>query len=255
MPRTLGPHDPRPELDDRPARVRIGLLVLVTDHTTERDFRRLVADPEVAFYVNRVAYANPLNADNLRAMQPHLRAAAAQILPDETLDALAFSCTSGSALIGDVPIRETLAEGKPGVTAVTPTSAAQAAFEALGARRVALLAPYERAVSEALADYFASALGVSITTLQYLDYDDDREIARIRPDAVVDLGTRLLAEDPEAEALFVSCTATRAAETVDRLEALTGRPVVTSNQAMIWRTLRAAGETGPITGLGRLGRL
>ncbi|MDZ7747537.1 MAG: hypothetical protein U5K43_00765 [Halofilum sp. (in: g-proteobacteria)] len=255
MPRTIGPSEPRPSRDARPARVRLGLLVLVTDHTTERDFHRLVGDPEVAVYVNRVAYANPLNADNLRAMRPYLRDAAAAILPDEPLDALAFSCTSGSALIGDDAVRATLDEGKPGVPAVTPTAAAGAAFEALGVSRVALLAPYEQAVSETLAAYFADTLGVTISTLQYLDYDDDREIARIPPDAVVDLGTRLLAEDPGAEALFVSCTATRAAETVERLEALTGRPVVTSNQAMIWRALRAAGETGPITGLGRLGRL
>ena len=71
----------------------------------------------------------------------------------------------------------------------------------------------------------------------------------------MELGARLLADDTGAEALFISCTATRAAEVVERLEALTGRPVITSNQAMIWQTMRAAGETGPIEGLGRLGRL
>lgn len=255
MPRIIGPGDLPLALDDRPARVRIGLLVLETDHTTERDFRRLIADPEVASYVNRVSYRNPLNVENLRAMQPHLREAAAAILPGEPLDALAFSCTSASAHIGDEAVCATIAEGKPDVPVVTPTSAAGAAFRAVGAGRVAVLAPYERAVSEGLAAYFGDSLGVEVTTLQYLGYGDDREIARLSTESVVEAGTHLLADDAGAEALFISCTATRAAETVERLEALTGRPVVTSNQAMIWRALRVAGESGPIRGIGRLGRL
>lgn len=255
MPRTLGPPDLPPTQDDRPARVRVGLIVLVTDHTTERDFRRLIADPEVATYVNRVPYENPLVAENLRAMQPHLEAAAWRILPGEPLDVLAFSCTSGSAVMGDEAVHATLDRGKPGVPTVTPTSAAGAAFDALGVERVAVLAPYEQGVSETLAAYFGDSLGLTVSTLQYLGFGDDLAIARIAPESLVTLGARLLADDGDAEALFLSCTAARAAETVERLEALTGRPVVTSNQAMIWRAMRLAGESGPIHGLGRLGRL
>src|SRR5699024_2796380 len=88
---SLGPEDMRVVLDERPATLRIGLLVLSTDHTTERDFRRVVTAPGIGVYTNRVPYSNPLNAENLRAMRPHLREAAALILPDEPVDALAFS--------------------------------------------------------------------------------------------------------------------------------------------------------------------
>ena len=60
---------------------------------------------------------------------------------------------------------------------------------------------------------------------------------------------------PDAEGLFVSCTALRAAEVAERIEEAIGRPVVTSNQASVWRCLRLLGLTRPLPGYGRLLRL
>lgn len=246
-----GPEDLRIALEERPVRFRIGLLVLVTDHTAERDFRRLVTAPDVGVYVNRVQFSNPMTPANLRAMLPWVRDAAAAILPDEPLDALAFACTSGSALIGDDVMRDTLAEAKPGAPCVTPTSAARAALAALGARRVALLAPYGREVSELLGRYF-EGLGLEMTVVRYLGIDDDRDVARIAADSIVEAGAATVGD---AEALFMSCTALRGAALVPALEERLGRPVVTSNQALIWQALRSAGYREPLDGLGRLGRL
>jgi maleate isomerase len=255
MTRVIAPPETGPALDAQPDGPRIGLLALVTDPTSERDCRRLVADSEAAFYVNRVPYSNPLNETNLHAMQPHLHAAAECILPGEPLDALVFACTSASALIGDDTIRATLAAARPGVATVTPTAGAAASFRALGVERVAVLAPYSHAISTALAAYFDAALGVSVTKLQYLGYDNDRAIARIPHDWLVETTAELAASDPDAEALFVSCTALRAAPIVPRLEAITGKAVVTSNQAMIWHSLRLAGARHPIPAMGELGRV
>ncbi len=253
--RVIAPPETSAPTDAQSDGPRIGLLALVTDPTSERDCRRLVTDAEAAFYVNRVPYANPLNEANLRAMQPHLETAAQGILPGERLDALVFACTSASALIGDDTVRATLETARPGVATVTPTAGAAAGFRALGIERIAVLAPYSHAVSTALAEYFDAALGVSVTTLQYLGYDDDRAIARIPTDWLVDTATTLAASDPDAEALFVSCTALRAAQIVPRLEAATGKAVVTSNQAMIWHSLRLTGAGHPIPAMGRLGQV
>jgi maleate isomerase len=61
-----------PTLDDRPVSGRIGLVVLATDHTVERDFARLMPPSERGVCVTRIAYANPTTAASLRAMQPRL---------------------------------------------------------------------------------------------------------------------------------------------------------------------------------------
>ena len=58
-----------------------------------------------------------------------------------------------------------------------------------------------------------------------------------------------------ADAIFISCTGLRAVDAVEPLEAETGMPVVTSNQAMAWHALRLAGYDAPVEGFGRLLRL
>ena len=63
---------------------RVGLIILATDHTSEPDFRRMVASERIGVYVARIPYANPTTPENLRKMQPALTAGAALILPDET---------------------------------------------------------------------------------------------------------------------------------------------------------------------------
>ena len=57
---------------------------------------------------------------------------------------------------------------------------------------------------------------------------------------------------PEADAIFVTCTQLPTLPMIARLEAEFGKPVVTSNQATVWRCLRHIGFTAPIRGYGRL---
>lgn len=238
--------------DERPARWRVGVIALATDHTTERDFARMCPSNEVAVYVTRVLNQNPTTVENLRRMKPRLTEAAALILPDEPLDAVAFGCTSASVVIGDDAVTAAIQEAKPGVPCITPPSAACAAFQALGVRRISVLTPYIREVSEPFVGYFAER-GIEVANLSCLGLEDDRMMARIAPDSIVAAAREVC--DPSAEALFISCTAVRAAEVAGRIEAELGKPVVTSNQAMVWRTLRAAGCDLPVAGHGRLLKL
>jgi maleate isomerase len=75
-------------------------------------------------------------------MQPSLTAGATLILPDEPLDAVMYSCTSGSVVIGEAEIEKAMQVAKPGVAVVTPTAAAVRALKALGAKRISVLTPY-----------------------------------------------------------------------------------------------------------------
>ena len=46
---------------------------------------------------------------------------------------------------------------------------------------------------------------------------------------------------PEAEAIVLSCTDMRSVEVVDRIEAVLDKPVLTSNQAMMFALMHALG--------------
>ena len=225
-------------LDDRPASKRIGLIALATDHTVEADFRRLVARDQLAVHVTRVSYANPTTPENLRAMQPHLTDAASLLLPGETLDAIVYGCTSASIIIGEGEIAKALEAGKPGVQVVTPAGAAVKALRALQAERIAILTPYVRRTAEPMHAFF-TAQGFEIDRLACLGMDDDRDMARLPHDEIVRLAIETVR--PETQALFIACTALRAAECVPEIERRTGLPVVTSNLAAAWASLRLCG--------------
>ncbi|MBN3756246.1 ectoine utilization protein EutA [Paraburkholderia sp. Tr-20389] len=238
-----------PRLDDRALDKRIGLVILATDHTTEPDFAALVASEHIGIYVNRVPYVNPVTPDNLRAMQPSLTAGAALILPDEALDVVMYSCTSASVMIGDAQIDAAIRAAKPQAQVVTPTAAAVTALRALGARRISVLTPYTVETSGPMADYFA-AQGFLIDRFTCLGLSDDREMARISHDDIVEFARAATAD--ESDALFISCTAVRAAAVIAWIEVSIGKPAVSSNLATAWMCLRLCGDNNAKSGHGRL---
>ncbi len=238
--------------DDRPVPRRIGLVLLATDHTTERDFARICQPDEVGVYANRIAYENPTTPENLSLMRPRLTEGAALILPGESLDALYYSCTAASVVIGDEAVEAAVHVAKPGVPVITPSGAARTAFQALGVRRISILTPYLPETSAPIAGYF-QARGLDVANLTCLGLDDDREMARVSLATIVTAACETISTD--ADALFISCTGLRAAEVAGEIERRIGKPVVTSNQAGIWLTLRRAGIERPIEGHGRLTQL
>ena len=77
-------------------RPSVGLIVLNTDFTFERDFVRMYTDqkPNYDFYFNRIHFANPMTPESLAAIGDDLTEAAALILPNYDLDLVVFNCTS-----------------------------------------------------------------------------------------------------------------------------------------------------------------
>ena len=56
----------------------------------------------------------------------------------------------------------------------------------------------------------------------------------------------------DADALFVSCTALPALEILDEVEKKINKPVFSSNQTLIWDTIRSVGYKFPVDGYGKL---
>jgi len=231
----------KPRIDPRAMRHRVGLITLATDHTSEVDYARILVPHGVGVYGTRIPYANPVTPDTLRAMAPELAAAAALILPDEGLDAVIYGCTSASVCIGEAAVAAAIRHGKPGVAVVTPISATLAGLHALGARRISVLTPYSVETSRPMADLF-DAEGFSIDRFTCLNMDDDREMARIAPESIIELAAASVAKG--SDALFISCTAVRAAGVIAQIEASVGIPVLSSNYACAWQVLRLLGDTG-----------
>ena len=85
---------------------------------------------------------------------------------------------------------------------------------------------------------------------EWYNIERDSDMVRLRPDFLEEFAASV--DHAEADALFISCGALRTIDVIDQLEQDLGKPVICSNQAMMWDVLRKAGVTDPISGYGRL---
>jgi len=231
------------------ARARIGLIVLESDQTIEAE-ARMIDLTGVDIYHSRIPNAMEVTPETLTAMAERLPAAAAILPPAFEFDAIGYGCTSASTLIGPVGVAAAIQSVHPGVACTNPISAAIAAFEALGATRIAVVTPYTEDVTAPVAAEFAAA-GMTVTALGSFLEASDLRVARISPESVA-AGVRTIAGSADCDAVFVSCTSVRMMADAQRLEDEIGVPVISSNVALIWHLLRLAGVRDEIAGFGSL---
>ena len=206
-------------LDAGPGAYRIGLIALATDHATERDFMNMRPGDDVVIYTSRVRNLNPCTVENLQTMAPLLTEAASLILPGSRLDVMAYSCTSASVVIGHDAVAERIHAARPGIPCVTPLAAAYAGFERMGVTRIAVLTPYIDEVNAMIARHIEDH-GLEIAGFTSFHMADDVQMASLPPEAIY--RAALEADRPDAEALFISCTAIRACDVVERIRANAG---------------------------------
>jgi maleate cis-trans isomerase len=178
-------------------------------------------------------------------------AAASATLADAKCDPVVFHCTANSmaeGVAGEKRIVEAI-EDATGGKATTTASATMAALRQLGARRIVLVSPYERSTHEHELEFMDQA-GIDVVGERNLGLSGSDAYCGIPPSDWVEVMTAM--KDDRADAYFVSCANIRAIEVIEELEERLGRPVVTSNQVVIWQALRLAGIDEPVPGLGRL---
>ena len=212
---------------DRPS---VGLIVLNTDFTFERDFVRLYNEhqPEFDFYFNRIHFANPMTPNSLAAIEGDLTQVSNEILPGYDLDLVVFNCTSSSSILGDDAVKLAIQKSKPSAKVLTTSQAVVGNIMLKGINKISVLTPYNNDVSTLLADYLQRH-GLEILSAMHMDMDDDRDVAMVIPGDII--AAAKLAIDDKADALFISCTALRSTEIIPEIERAIGKPVFTSNQS------------------------
>ena len=212
---------------DRPS---VGLIVLNTDFTFERDFARLFNNqkPNFDFYFNRIHFANPMTPKSLAAIEGDLTEVSSEILPNYDLDLVVFNCTSSSSILGDKAIELAINKSKPTAKVLTTSQAVVSNIKRKGLKKVSVLTPYSAEISALLVDYFQRN-SLEIVSFMYMDMSDDRDVAMVSPNNIITAAKEAIVD--EADALFISCTAMRSTEVISVIEKEIGKPVFTSNQA------------------------
>ena len=238
-----------PRLDrGRHWRAKLGFVVLAMEQTVEDDVCAMTP-PGVGVHFSRIPMSNDATVETLGAMAPDITASAALLLPDDRLDAVCYTCNSGTMVIGEEGVAAALARARPDSEPTTVMTGVVRALHALGARRIVVATPYLDEVNDHVLA-FLSGHGFEVLDIQGLNLRRNTEIDLVEPEFMREYARGL--DRPEADAVFICCGALRTLDIVGALEADLGKPAVVSNQAMMWDCLRLAGVEDVIPGYGRL---
>ena len=228
---------------------KVGLIALSTDQTIEGDFNNICKNLPLEIFINRIHNQNPLTKENLQKMESDLQSVTNKILPGERLNAVAYGCTSGTIAIGENKIQKKILLSKPNCYVTNPITATIKAFKLMNIKKIALFTPYPDDVNKTILDYFASR-NIVVTSFASLNLNLDSEFANVDPNYILELLSKI--ETKDAEALFISCTALSVLNILNQLESSIKKPVLSSNQTLIWDTIRSIGYKSPIKGYGKL---
>jgi len=228
---------------------KVGLIALSTDQTIENDFNNICKNLPIDIFVNRIHNQNPLTKENLLKMQDDLELVASRILPDEKISTIAYGCTSGTIAIGETKVRDKILLAKPGCYVTTPVTSAVKAFKKMNINKIALFTPYPDAVNKTILEYF-SQKNIEVLSFASFNLNLDSEIANVDPNYILEISSKL--EMKNVDALFISCTALPVLNILNKLEVKLKKLVLSSNQTLIWDTIRSTGYKSPINGYGKL---
>jgi maleate isomerase len=198
--------------------------------------------------------ADPTTPAGLHALTaPPLLDEAAVLLAQGSVDAIGYASTSSGYAIGfdaEAALATRLSR-RVGIPVLATCTSAVLALRALDVERIMLVNPpwFDPELNELGAAYFQGA-GFDVVSSTSAALSQDAR--RIEPTAVYEWTSRHVGD--EADGVFIGGNGFRAAGAIAGLEAAIGRPVLTSNQVLLWRLLARAGATFEVSGYGRLSR-
>lgn len=238
-------------------RARIGVVVPVSNSNLEPDMT-MMRPSGVSLHFMRAGGYDLDRIPDADQMRKFAEAALEEVivgLAAARVDFVLYGCTSATLAHGldfDRDFEARIAH-LAGVGAVTAAGALVEALGDLGVSKVGLCSPYTRRLNAEGAAFLNQA-GFEVVSRAYVGDDlGNYGQGAMTPEEVFRLA--LEADRVDAQAVVLSCTDMRAVEAIAVLEETLQKPVVTSNQALMYvarKRLKLVDEANPVPGtLGR----
>jgi maleate cis-trans isomerase len=234
-------------------RARLGILVPSGNVAIEPEFR-LMTPEGVACHFHRFTFvggkSNEEIVRNLRKAEEQI-ADASEVI-SHVHPAVVVMAGTGVSFIDGYGYDQMLIKKMKGRNGNVPTTTTSTsvidAFRKLGITKVSMGMAYVEQVSRT-AMKFVEDSGVKVIKAKWLN-KGGMDIAEVSKETIYHLAKEV--DDPESEAIFISCVNLHTVEIIEKLENDLQKPVITSNQATMWNILRLANINDKIQGLGRL---
>jgi len=176
---------------------------------------------------------------------------AAKVVALAVPNVIVWNCTSGSFIKGYGYDQELIKkiQNATNILTTTTTTAVIAALKHLRISKICIVTPYIKEINKIEKKFFEDN-GFIVLSISGLEIQDPYKISSITPGEVF----RFVKSNdvPDADCLFISCTALETSSIIEPLEHCLKKPVVTSNQAAFWHCLQIVKIKEPIRGYGKL---
>lgn len=229
-------------------RARIGYIIPSSNRMVEPQLQKW-SPPGVVPHFTRIGMTNKHKAP-LDKLMPRILEAA-ELLAESRCDAIVLQCT-GTSMSGGVDMDGHVVDEiarTTGCKAASAASSLTAAFQRLGVKKMVFISETAQAGHDKKIAYLREA-GYELVADKAVGLEGTDEYCIAPPKLWYD--TAMALRNDRADVYFISCANIHSIDTIAALERDLGRPVVTSNQAALWRGLRLAGITDAIPALGKL---
>ena len=222
-------------------RARLGIVVPFSNTNLEPDMQLLRPNGVSLHFARAGGYDldEVPDSDQMRQMSLASLDSVMTLLGATRPDAILYGCTSATLAHGPKFDREFADQisamvGKPAITAA---GALVLALQTLGVKKIGFSSPYVEQLNQEAIEFLGQS-GFETVSSAYVGEDlGNYGQGELTPEKVIELG--LEADSDSAETIVLSCTDMRAVEVIDTLEQKLGKPVVTSNQALMFAAAKA----------------
>ena len=221
--------------------LKVGLMVPANNTTMEVELAAWLPAGSTVTTVKIPRGQGLLTKETLPAYRDSAIALARQHFADGDHDLIAYGCTAAgfiSGPAGDAELQAMLAEAT-GLPVVTTARAMVNALKHDGAKRIAVVTPYDDAVNQQLVAFLAND-GISVARMDTFRAPDVVALGKITAEQVRHLARATMG--PDCDAMFIGCSQLPTHAILDALRHELKRPTWSSICATAWdaRRLRIA---------------
>ena len=219
---------------------RVGLIVPSTNTVMEPDlYRNLPSGTTV--HTSRMLLEGSVTIEAEELMLDVYLPESARQIGTLQPDVVVFGCTSAGALRGPAYEQELAGEisKATGAPTITIMGAVVDELRRLGMKSVAVLTPYSEEINDTIKDSLETT-GFTVPYINGMDVKGAFNIAAVTPEEIVDYVQEQL-KGVDSDCLFVSCANLKSMDVLNDIREVAGRPVVTSNQAVLEGVKRTIG--------------
>jgi maleate isomerase len=240
---------------------RIGQIVPSSNTTMETEIpamlrlRETIRAQRFTFHSSRMRMKKVVK-EELAAMDAESDRCALE-LSDARVDVLGYACLvaimamgHGYHRVSQARLTQRTAENGGQAPVLTSAGALVDALRVIGARRVIVVAPYMKPLTELVVDYIRHE-GYEVIDYRALEIPDNLDVGRHDPARLPDIVKSMRYE--EANAIVLSaCVQMPSLPAVAKVEAMTGKPVITAAIATTYAMLRELDLEPVVPGAGAL---